>query len=328
MSNSNNSSVDVCVSQFSQDRVLFLIIILVTTGFNILIAAALIAESKTIYNRSIRVILINLLVSGVVSSIAIIIYDCSVFSEKSDLTIEEQFSADTPWWQVVIVIFYFGGSSQALFATMYAVVMFLLVRFWAKRVIQEKYTKYFIITAVVIWIVAFLSASPLMSRDVTYDSALESCNCFAYSTSFVALYSILFSILPAILSVTFLIVTVYYYKRYTSNHETNKFLAGLLKFAFFLLTIQTFNVAAYGILPIMYINLVHRLFDDTYFSFRSLFDAIHLTAIPTPICVLVIIKPVRDTLTSWVTCSFLRQKYSSTTRATGQTQNQSNRDRV
>lgn len=312
----NNGSVDVCVSQFSQDRVLFLIIILVTTGFNILIAAALIAESKT--NRSIRVILLNLLFSGVVSSIAIIMYDCSVFSERSDLTVEEQFSADTPWWQVVIVIFYFGGSSQALFATMYAVIMFLLVRFWEKRVIRPKYTKYFIITAVVIWIVAFLSASPLMSKDVTYDNALESCNCFAYSTSFVVLYSILFSILPAILSVIFLIVTVYYYKRYTSNDEANdKFLTGLLKFAFFLLAIQTVNVAAYVILPIMYINLVHRLFDDKYFSFRSLFDAIHLTAIPTPICVLVFIKPVRDTLTSWATCSFIRQKYSSTTGATG-----------
>ena len=306
-----NSSLDICVPQVSQDRALFLMIILVTTGLNLLITAALIADSKT--NRSVRVILINLLLSGVVSSIAIIIYDSFVFT---DLYVEEQFSSNTPWWQVIIVIFYFGGTGHALFATMYAIVMFLLVRFWEKPVIRPEYTKYFIITAIAIWIVAFLAASPLMSKDVTYDSALESCDCFAYSTSFVVLYSILFSILPAILSLILLIVTVYYYKHYTLRDETNdRFLAGLLKFAFFLLAVQTVNVATYVVLPVMYINLVHELFDDTYFSFRSLFDAIHLTAIPTSICILVFIKSVRDTLTRWVTCSYLRHTYSITTRA-------------
>lgn len=304
-----NSSQVFGVSQVSQDTALFLIIILVTTGFNLLITAALLADTKT--NRSIKVILVNLLFSGVVSSIAIIIYDSFIFT---NLYVEEQFSANTPWWQIVIVIFYFGGASQALFTTMYAIIMFVLVRFWQKPIIRPEYTKYFILTAIAIWILAFLSASPLISRDVTYDSALESCDCFAYSTSFVVLYSILFSIFPAILSVIFLTVTVYYYKRYTLKNEgSDRFLAGLLKFAFFLLVIQTINVAAYVVLPIMYINLVHELFDDTYFSFRSLFDAIHLTAIPTPICILVFIKPVRDILTRWATCSFCQQKHSSST---------------
>ena len=107
------------------------------------------AESNT--NWSIRVILINLLFSGVVSI-------CQLRS--SFMTVEEQFSANRPWWQIIILIFYFGGGSQALFVTMYTVIMFLLVRFWEKPVIRPKYTKYFIITAVSIWIVAFLSASP------------------------------------------------------------------------------------------------------------------------------------------------------------------------
>ena len=82
------------------------------------------------------------------------------------MTVEENFSANRPWWEIIIVIFYFGGSSQALFGTLYAVIMFLLVRFWEKPVIRPNYTKHFVISSVVIWIVAFLSASPLMSRDV------------------------------------------------------------------------------------------------------------------------------------------------------------------
>ena len=217
----------------------------------------------------------------------------------------------------MVVIFYFGGTGRALFATIYAVTMFLLVKFWDKPVIRPKYTKYFVISAVAIWIVAFLAASPLISRDIVYDTVIESCNCFVYSITFVVLYSVLFSILPAVISLIVLIVTVYYYKSYTiDNVSSDRVSTGLLKFAFFLLVVQTVNnIIAYVLLPIMYINLVHALFDDTYFSFRSLFDAIHLTVIPTPIFILIFIKPVHDMLTHWVSCSCFRQKHTGTTKA-------------
>ena len=292
------------MAQVSQDSALFLIIILVTTGFNLLIVAALIADTNT--NRSIRVILVNFLLSGVVLSIAIIIYDSFVFS---DLYVAEGFSSNTPWWQVVVVIFYFGGTGCSLFATMYAVIMFIQVRFWEKPIAQPSGTKYFAISAVAIWIVAFLAASPLISRDIVYDTIIESCNCFVYSITFVVLYSVFFSILPAVISLIVLIVTVYYYKRYTIDSKSNdRVSAGLLKFAFFLLVVQTINVIAYVLLPIMYLNLVHALFDDTYFSFGSLFDAIHLIVIPTPIFILIFIKPVRDILSRWGTCSCFQNK--------------------
>ena len=88
---STNSSEAPFVPSVGQDNALFFIIVLVTTGFNFLIVAALIADRKT--NRSVRVILVNLLLSGVVSSIAIIIYDSFVFS---DLFVAEGFSSNTP----------------------------------------------------------------------------------------------------------------------------------------------------------------------------------------------------------------------------------------
>ena len=122
-----------------------------------------------------------------------------------------------------------------------------------------------------------------------------------YSTSFVVLHSILFSILPAVISLIVLIVTVYYYKSYTIDNTSNdRVSAGLLTFAFFLLVVQIINAIAYVLIPIMYINLAHALFDDTYFSLGSLFDATHLTVIPTPNLILIFIKPVRDTLTRWM----------------------------
>ena len=293
-----NVSDEQSVLSVSRDSALFLLIILLTTGVNLIIIAALFADRKT--NQSLRVILINLLLSGVVLSISIIIYDIFV--------IVEGFNNYSDWWKAVKVILVFGGTARVLFATMYAVTISLLMKFWNKPITAAKSTKYFVITAVIIWIVSFVSASPQMF-DVVSDTYVESCSCYVYGTAYVVAHGILFSILPVTLSFIALILTMCDHKRSTDvDSDNDRVMKGLLKFGFFLLVIQTINVATNVILPVMYINLVHSLFDDTYFSFSTVFDGAHLTVIPTPILILVFFKPARNTLTRWLTCSFLHRK--------------------
>lgn len=239
---SNNTSGSFYIGQ---DNALFLAILLVTTSMNILITASVIAERKT--NLSIRVILVNLLLSGVVSSFAVILYDTFVMLEGYDST--------TTWWQVVVVLFYFGGTGRVVFVTMYAITVFLLVIFWNKPITKPSSTKYFVICSLAVWAVAFISASPLISTDITFEKPAESCDCYPYSTGFVVTHSILFSILPAVASLTVLLVTVCYRRHRTLNDEgEDKILRGLLKFGFFLFMVQAMNVAAHVLLPIMYIN--------------------------------------------------------------------------
>ena len=287
--------------QVGQDNALFLVILLITIGITILIIAALIVDTHT--NQAIRVILVNQLIAGVVSSIAIIIHDLIVMLVGYNYTGAK--------WQAVIVIFYFGGSARLLFATMYAVTIFLLVRFCDKPISKPKSTKYYIVTAAVIWIVAFSSASPLISSDVTFGTASANmiCNCSLYPIIFVTTHSVVFSILPAILSFIILTVTICYRKRSTMADKANDcVMKGLLKFGLFLLAVQAINVVTHVIIPIVYVNLEHKLFDDTFFSFRSVFDAVHLSAIPTPALILIFFKPARVTLTRWLTCTLLCQK--------------------
>ena len=286
-----------------RDSALFLLIILVTTGVNLIIITTLFADRKT--NQSLRVILINLLLSGVVMSISIIIYDVCV--------ILEGFNNYSEWWEAVKVILIFGGTARVLFATMYAVTISLLMKFWDKPITAAKSTKYFIITAVIIWIVSFVSASP-QAFDVVSDTYIESCSCYAYGIAYVVAHDVVFSILPVTLSFIALTVTMCDHKRNTDvDTDSDHVMKGLLKFGFFLLVIQTINVAANVILPIMYINLLNNLFDDTYFSFSTVFDGAHLTVIPTPLLVLVFFKPARDTFTRWLTCSCLRRKFATPT---------------
>ena len=65
MDNGTFNVSDGQVLSVGRDSALFLIIILITTGVNVLIVAALFADRKT--NQSLRVILVSLLLSGVVS---------------------------------------------------------------------------------------------------------------------------------------------------------------------------------------------------------------------------------------------------------------------
>lgn len=109
------------------------------------------------------------------------------------------------------------------------------------------------------------------------------------------------------MSFTALVVTVCNHKCNTEVDE-DRVLTGLLKFGFFLIVIQVINVTTNVILPIMYVNLRNNVFDDTFFSFGTLFDGAHLTAIPTPVLILTFFKTARDTLTRWLTCSVLRHK--------------------
>ena len=150
---------DTQVLSVGRDSALFLFIILITTGVNLLIVAALFADRKT--NQSLRVILVSLLLSGVVLSVSIVIYDVFV--------IVEGFNNNSKWWKAVSVMLIFGGTARMLFATMYAVTVFLLMRFWNKPIIEASSIKYFIITAVIVWMMSFVSASP-QAFDVVSDT--------------------------------------------------------------------------------------------------------------------------------------------------------------
>ena len=79
MDNGTFNVSDGQVLSVGRDSALFLFIILITTGVNLLIVAALFADRKT--NQSLRVILVSLLLSGVVLSVSIVIYDVSVIVE-------------------------------------------------------------------------------------------------------------------------------------------------------------------------------------------------------------------------------------------------------
>lgn len=301
-----NTSAGAGAWSFPQDSILFLTILLLTSALKLLLTAAVIADRNT--NCTVRLILVSLLLSSVISSVPILLYDIfgiagGVASVK--LTTDQVRLS----YAIGTMIFYFGGTTHVLSATMYSVTIFMQIKFWDKPILKPRNNKYFILAAVCVWTAAFISAYPLVF--LYFEATPASfCNCFFYSIIIVVLHSLAFSVLPAVLSLVILLVTVHYYKRHTlvQGECSNKGLKGLIHFGFFLLALQMVHFATHVLFPIMLINIINRFFDDTYFSARSVFDGIHLSLIPTPLLILIFFKPSRDTLTRWLTCRFRRSQ--------------------
>lgn len=291
-----NTSAETGEWIFSQDRVIFLIILLLTVVLKLLLTAAVIAERNT--NCIVRVILVSLLLSSMISSVSIVLHDIFAIVRLNTDQVRLRFAIGT-------MIFYFGGTAHVLFATMYSMTIFLQIKFWNKPILKPRNNKYFVLAALCVWSVAFISAFPLVFIYLERTPATI-CNCYIYSIVIIVLHSLAFSILPAVLSLVTLLITVHYYKRHTLVQDrcNNKGLKGLIHFGFFLLALQVVHFATHVLFPIMLINIFSRFFDDTYFSVRSVFDGIHLSLIPTPLLILIFFKPARDTLTRWVTCRF------------------------
>ena len=300
---------------FPQDSILFLTILLLTSALKLLLTAAVIAERNT--NCTVRLILVSLLLSSVISSVPSALYD--IFGIAGGVA-SVRLSTDQVRLSYAIgtMIFYFGGTAHVLSATMYSVTIFIQIKFWDEPILQPRNNKYFILAAVCVWTVAFISASPLV---FTYFEATPAsfCNCFFYLIIIVVLHSLAFSILPAVLSLVILLVTVRYYKRHTlvQGECNNKGLKRLINFGFFLLALQMVHFATHVLFPIMLVNIINRLFDDTYFSARSVFDGIHLSLIPTPLLILIFFKPSRDTLTRWLTCRFRSRRSQKCAQSAG-----------
>ena len=294
-----------------QDSTLSLAILLVVMAIKLLLIAAVIAERST--NCTVRLILGNLLLSSVISSIPVVFFD--IFGILGGLGYLGRFNTRV-WFMIGILIFYGGSTAQVLFATMYSVAIFLQIRFWNRPVLKPRSTKYFILATVCVYIVAFISATPLLYLYFeTTPTAF--CNCFLYSFIIMLLHSLFLFVLPAIFSLTILLMTVRYYKHNSLHQDivkhNDKGLQGLLHFGFFLFAEQVIHFATHVLLPIMWMNLLNRFFDDTFFSVRSVSDGIHLTLIPTPILILIFFKPAREILTRWLTCRFRCQKSSTDT---------------
>ena len=283
----------------------FLVLVMAVAAMNILVIGALIANTQL--NRTVRFMLINLLLGGLSVAGASSIFHCyygAAVAQEFSINRQQYISS----CQTAFFLFLFGGAGRFLFTTLYATTVFVLVRFWNKPTIEPRNTKYFIVTAVIIWIVAFLGAAPVISRELVRSLCVLpiqqlSISFYAYLTSHIAV----FSLLPAVLSLILLIVSACYLKRAVANSPgAKKMSKSMLKFGFFLLLGQGFNIVGSIIAP--FSGATVAVLTDGFPAILTNVCIFDLSLIPTPILVTLFFTPIWEKAKKWISCCYCHRK--------------------
>ena len=305
----NESSQDnlaATIGTAAADGVLLVILFIVSVMSIFLLAALLALKSELV--RSIRVILINILVAGVVGELGSAVYHITALVVLS----KDNLAFLKPVCHIVTFLDLASSSGRVLFAAYYALTVFIVVRWWNKPVLAPRNTKYFIIGAVFLWILAILVYIPAIiyedSSKFCASISRDSLNTNALLTLYATLPYFFVSSIPIIVTPIVLIIISCYIKSNTigDNRDAKK---ALVKFGFFLLIIQGFNAIAQIVSPLLLLIGI-SLKDGSLSTTVTVTTAISdLSRIPTNVLVIIFFKPVQDKLKKWICCCCLAANF-------------------
>ena len=294
---SNASEVDLLGRRVVTGVFLTLVITVVTV--DIVVIAALFANTQL--NRTVRFIVVNLLLGSIIVAFAAIIFH-SFYGAAVAWRVLVDLQVYTRLCQSAVFLFFFGGAGRFIFTTLYATTVFVLVRFWNKPTIEPRNTKYFIVTGVIIWIVAFFGAAPVISRELVTSLCVTSIQqidigFYAYLSSHI----FFFSLLPAILSFTLLTISSCYLKQALANSPgAKKTSKPMLKFGFFLLLGQGFNIVGSIIAP--FLTLITAELTEGIPAVLVNVCIFDLSLIPLPILAALFFTSVWEKLRMYIFC--------------------------
>ena len=205
---------------------------------------------------------------------------------------------------ITVFLLGFGGGARLAFMATFTVV----VKYGEtpkKHLVVASF-----IAVVVLWIIAFLGNSPLLSQEIisTFYAGYLSCGISPTATStyvYFGLYFICFGLATISVTVTILVITVCYIKRLTVKDINLE--KTMIKFGFCLLLGNGINLLGQIAPPLISASVTPQRalpWPDgppshaavTYISYTLL----NIALIPTPILVLIFFNPIRKRLWQWL----------------------------
>ncbi len=280
--------------------------------YNLLVIAVLIVNSDIV--RSIRWILGNVLAAGAMGALGSALLH--ILRVLEVLTAGHR-SYGLAVCKVSLSLIGVGNSGRVLLATFYAISVFVVVRWWNKPVLAPKYTKYFIIATVVVWLlVAPLVVPSLVTEDSVF-CRIPTNEEQRYSEIYYFIPYFSLSTLPIILTLLLLIITVCFIRRKTIE-ENSAGRRALLRFGFFLVIGQGINAIGQIVCPAVFLALSTRR--TRLLAGITLTAILDLSLIPTPILICIFFKPAQLTLRNWFCCCCARCSVKATASTQGTTE--------
>ena len=275
---------------------ILLLLVVIVIVLDLMVITALITTSTIAC--SIRWILANLLLAGVVGALASVLRHTIAVVQTVYATAIYAIDGFT-YCRTFTDLATIGNTGRVLMAAFYAVTVFIVVRCWNKPVLAAKNTKYFIIAALLVWLLMILLVMPFL-----LDEAIAALFCSRVSrereiengTIGIVVF-IIISTFPILVTIIFLVLTICYIKRHTIRAHSASDKA-LLKFGFFITIGQAINAAAQIMCPAVLLVLSsHRDRSAVVTVLSAIFD---LSLMTTPILTVIFFKPVWHKLRKWL----------------------------
>ena len=202
-----------------------------------------------------------------------------------------------------------------MFMATFAVVVYIIVKYGKTH--KQHLVMASFIAVVVLWILALLGNSPLLSQEIisTWYAGYLSCGISPTSTSayiFVGLYSACFGLVTLSVTVTTLVITVCMKRLNVQDIKLDK---ATVKFGFFLLLGNGINILGQIVPPIISASVTPQSTPPwpdgppshaavTYIPYTLL----NIALIPTPILVLIFFKPIRKRAWQWLCCCMPKKR--------------------
>ena len=213
---------------------------------------------------------------------------------------------------ITVFLLGFGGGARLAFMATFAVVVYINVKYRNGETHKKHFVVASFIAVVVLWIIAFLGSSPLLSQEIvsTWYAGYLSCGISPMATSayiYAGLYIVCFGLVTVSVTVTILVITVCYIKHLTVNYSNLE--KTTVKFGFFLLLGNGINLLGQIAPPLITFSVTPEPSPPwpdgpaspaavTYISYALL----NIALSPTPILVLIFFNPIRERLWQWLCC--------------------------
>ena len=270
-------------------------VLLIVAGLllNILVLIALAKSSNEIFNKSVRLILSNILVGCVLIGVTGLIMRsmtliCGYFNLPPSIGVCKVFAA----------FYIIGGGSRFAFMATNAIIIYLLVRL--KN--MAKIWKISVTITVILWILISTLCLAVIFENVIAISFVQDIACYPYlqrnpsAYTFLAIFLMLCPGLSYIIVITVPILTLHYLKQHNISGDVGP-QKGLIKFTFFLIIGTTLNLLS-QLGPIIEVAQKHleNTKDDEGKAVSILYYQAmlsYISLLPTPIMIILYFKFIR-----------------------------------
>ena len=308
MDNSSNTSMDnssnsfyvspLSVPNFLAFNVAMLVaVVLPVIAANTVILAALVLDSSTV--KVIRLVLGSILVSCLIAALGLAMYHISGIT----ISLSPVNNPSNVPCTIMVFLIGFGVAARLVFMATFAIMVYIVK---SGRATKKYIFIAFLVAVVILWVLSFLGASPLLSQKMFDTGYAHSLSCGTGPTgvrSYIisGLYLFFFSVAPLSVTIIFLVITACFIKYHSfTDIETKR---AMVKFGFFLLLGNGVNLLG-QIVPLAVSQTTLDYEVQVYLPYTLLSSAL----IPTPILIPIYFKPIQKQLWHWLHCCMPKKR--------------------